>query len=91
MHIKSCYVAKYKAHITRHQELKHYKQTQKDVLLDYSENIKSYITSLQNMSSSAIESTIHRSSKSITQSNDTNPSVISGFYMHLIYHMRVTQ
>ena len=25
MHIKSCYVAKYKAHITRYQELRHYK------------------------------------------------------------------
>ena len=40
MHIKCCYVPKDKAHITRDQELQHYKQTQKGVLLDYSENIK---------------------------------------------------
>ena len=36
MHIKSCYVAKYKAHTTRYQELQHYKQTWKGVLLYYS-------------------------------------------------------
>ena len=36
MHIKSSYVVKDKAHTTRYQELQHYKQTQKDVLLDYS-------------------------------------------------------
>ena len=36
MHIKICYVPKYKSHITRYQELHHYKQTQKAVLLDYS-------------------------------------------------------
>ena len=51
----------------------------KGVLHDYSENISASITSLQNKSSAAIESTIHRSSKSITSSNDTNSSVISGF------------
>ena len=54
MHIKSCYVAKYKAHITRYQELQNYKQTRKGVLLDYSENIKSSIISLPNKLSSAI-------------------------------------
>ena len=79
MRIKSCYVAKDKAHTTRYQELQHYKQTWKGVLIDYSENIRASITSLQNKSSAAIESTIHRSSKSITSSNDTNSSVISGF------------
>ena len=46
MHIKSCYVTREKSHIIRYQELKHYKQTWKGVLLDYSENIKSSITSL---------------------------------------------
>ena len=80
MHIKSCYVSKDKAHTTRYQELQHYKQTQKGALLDYSEKIRASITSLQNKSSATIESTIHRSSKSITSSNDTNSSVISGFY-----------
>ena len=34
MHIKSCYVPKEKSHITRYQELQHYKQTQKVLLLD---------------------------------------------------------
>ena len=72
MHIKSCFVAKDKAHIKRYHELQHYKQA--------SENIRASITSLQNKSSAAIESTIHRSSKSITSSNDTNSSLISGFY-----------
>ena len=76
MHIKSCYVAKDKAHTTRYQELQHYKQTRKGVLLDYSENIRASITSLQNKSSAVIKSTIHWSSKSITSSNDTNSSVI---------------
>ena len=79
IHFKSCYVAKDKAHTTKYQELQNYKQTQKGVLLDYSEKIRASITSLQNKSSSAIKSTIHRSSKSITSSNDTNSSVISGF------------
>ena len=69
MHIKSCYVAKDKSHTTRYQELQHYKQTRKGVLLDYSEKIRASITSLQNNSSAAIKSTIHRSSKSITSSN----------------------
>ena len=36
IHIKSCYVAKEKAHTTRYQELQHYKQTRKGGLLDYS-------------------------------------------------------
>ena len=53
MNIKSCYVPKYKAHITRYQELQHSKQTRKVLLLDYSEKIKASITSLQNNSSSA--------------------------------------
>ena len=79
MHIKSCYVPQEKSHITRYQELQNNKQTRKGVLLDYSENIKASITSLQNKSSAAIESTIHCSSKSITSSNDTNSSEISGF------------
>ena len=79
MHIKGCYVAKDKAHITRYQELQHYKQARKGVLLDYSENIIAPITSLQNKPSAAIKSTIHCSSKIITSSNYTNSSVISGF------------
>ena len=66
MHIKSCYVAKEKAQTTRYKELQHYKQTWKGIVLDYSENIRASITSLQNKSSAAIESTIHCSSKSIT-------------------------
>ena len=61
-----CYVPKEKAHISIYQELHHYKQTQNGVLLDYSEDIKSSIKSLQNKSSTVIESTIHRSSKNTT-------------------------
>ena len=79
MHIKSCYVAKEKSHTKIYQELQHYKQTWKGVLIDYSDNIRASITSIQNKSSAAIESTTHRSSKSITSSNETNSSVISGF------------
>ena len=79
LHIKTCCVPKVKSHITRYQELQHYKQTRKGVLLGYSENIKAPITSLHNKSSAAIESTIHRSSKSIASSNDTNSSEILGF------------
>ena len=36
MHINFFYVAKNIFHTTRYQELQHYKQTQKGVLLDYS-------------------------------------------------------
>ena len=79
MNIKSCYVRKEKYHITRYQTLQHYKQTWNCVILDYSENIESSIISLQNKSYSAIKSTIYRSSKSITYSNNTNYSVTSGF------------
>ena len=79
MHIKSCYVDKHKSHTTRYQELQHYKQTWKGVLLDHSEKIRASITSLHNNSSSAIKSTIHCSSKFITSLNDTNSSIISGF------------
>ena len=72
MHITSCYVPKNKAHITRYQYLQNFKQDRKDVLLDYSERVKASISSLQNKSSAAIESTINFSYKSITSSNDTN-------------------
>ena len=80
MHIKSFYVSKDNAHTTRYQELQHYKQTRKGVLLDYSEKIRVSIISLQNKSSADIKSTIHSISKSISSSNDPNSSVISGFY-----------
>ena len=63
MHIKICYVTKDKSHITRYQELQHYKQNWKGVHLDSSEKIKESITSLQNNSYSAIDSTVHLSSK----------------------------
>ena len=66
IHIKSFCFAKDKTHTTTYQELQHYKQTQKGVLLDYSEKIRASITSLQNKSSAAIKPTIHSSSKSIT-------------------------
>ena len=79
MHIKSCCVAKDKAHTTRYQDLQSYKQSRKGVLLDYSEKIRASITSLQNKLSFTVKSTIYMSSKSITSSNDTNSSVISGF------------
>ena len=54
IHIKSCYVAKEKAHITRYQELQHCKQTRKGVIIDYSVMTKKSITSIQNKSSDAI-------------------------------------
>ena len=79
IYIKSCYVPKDKAHITRYQELQHFKNTRKGVLLDYSEKIKASISSLHNKSSAAIKSTIRRSSKIITSSNDTNSSEFSVF------------
>ena len=41
--------------------------------------MKASISSLQNNSSATIKSTIHRRSKSITSSNDTNSSEMSGF------------
>ena len=79
MHIKSWYVAKDKSHITRYQELQHYKQAQKGILLDYTDKIKKSITSLNNKSSASINFTINCSSKSITSSNNTTSSLISGF------------
>ena len=79
MYNNRCYDSKEKAHITRYQKLQHFKQFQKDIILDYSENMKAYISNLQNKSSAAIKYTIHRSSKSITSSNATNLSEMSGF------------
>ena len=79
MYNQSCYVPKEKYHITRYQELRHFKQARKGVLLDYSENMKAPIPILQNKSSAAIEYVIHGSSKSITSSNDNNSSEMSGF------------
>ena len=46
MYIKMYYVPKDKSNITRYQELHNFKQAQKGVLRDYSENIKSSISSL---------------------------------------------
>ena len=46
IHIKSCYVTKDKYHITRYQEIQHFKQARKGVILDYSENMKASISSL---------------------------------------------
>ena len=79
VHIKGCYAYMYKSHITRYQELQHFKQYQKGDINDYSENIKASISSLHYKSSAAIESTIHHSSKIITSSNDTNISEMSTF------------
>ena len=79
MHIKSCYVPKEKAHTKIYQEIQQYKQARKGVLCENSENINASISSLQHMSSHAIESTIHRSSKSITSSNKTYAYEILSF------------
>ena len=76
VHIKSCYAPKDKSHITRYQELQHFKQAWKGILRGYPENIKEPISSLQNNSSSAIEYTINHISKGITSSNNTNISEI---------------
>ena len=48
MHIKSCYVAKDKAHTTSYQKIQNYKQAREGFLHHYSENIRASITSLQN-------------------------------------------
>ena len=66
MHIKSYYVPEDKYHITIYQELQYLKQSRKGVLIKYPENMKPYISTLNNKSSAAIKSTIYRSSKSIT-------------------------
>ena len=79
MHIKRFYVPKNKAHITRYQELHQFKQAWKGILIDYSAKIEASISSLQNNSSDDIKYTIHCSSKSITLSNYTNSSEMSGF------------
>ena len=78
-HNKSFYVPMEKYHLTRYQDLQLYKQTRMDVPLHYLENNKESITSIQNKSYAAIKSNIHCSSKSITSSNDTDSSEISGF------------
>ena len=70
VNIKSYYAAMGRGHLTRYQELCNFKTARKYGIKDYSEHIKYSITSLQNKSSSAIESTIHRISKSTTSSND---------------------
>ena len=79
MHIKSCYVATEIDHLTRYQDIHNFKAPRKGVIQDYYEKIKASISSLQNKSYAVIESTINRSSKSITSSNDTNVFEISSF------------
>ena len=66
MHIKSLYTAIKKAHLTIYKQIHYFKYVRKGVIKDYSENIKSSISGLQNNSSAVIESRIKCSSKSIT-------------------------
>ena len=66
VYIKSCYASMDKYPLTIYQELQHFKAARKVAIKDYSENIKSSISILQNKSSTSIESTIHHSYKSIT-------------------------
>ena len=79
VHIKRCYEYMEKSHITRYQELQHFKSSQKGVIHHYSEKIKASISSLNNKSSDVIISTIYRSYKIITSSNDTNIFGMSSF------------
>ena len=79
MHIKSCYEVIGNTQLKRYQELQHFKASWKGIIKDYSENIKSSISILQNKSSAVIESTIHYSSRSTTLSNDMNVLDISSF------------
>ena len=48
MHIKGCYAYMDKYNVTIYQYLNHFKQAQKDVIHDHSENIKASISSLHN-------------------------------------------
>ena len=66
-----------KYHIKIYHELQHFKQARKVLLHEYSENIKAYISNLQNNSSFPIESTIHHNSKSTTSSNESNSINVS--------------
>ena len=49
----------YKVHLTRYQDLQEFKAARKGIIKDYSEKIKSSISSLHNNSSAVIDSTIH--------------------------------
>ena len=69
MRIKSCYSAIGRYTLTRYQEIKYYKAARKCFIQDYSENIKSSISRLQNKSSANINTTIHHSYKGITSPN----------------------
>ena len=68
-----------KDHLTRYKDIHNFKAAGKGVTQDYSKNIKVYISSLQNVSYAVIKSTIHRSSKNNTSSNDTNISEMTSF------------
>ena len=46
INIKSCYVPMEKAHITKYRELEYFKNSQKGVLLYYSETMKASVSSL---------------------------------------------
>ena len=71
MYINSFYTAIDKDNSIRYQKIENFKAARKSVIRYYSENIKSSISSLQNKSSTVIDSTIHLSYKCITSSNDT--------------------
>ena len=79
IHIKSCYASMDKDHLTRYQELQHFKAAQRGAIQDYSENSTASISILQNKSSAVIKYTIRHISKSITLSNDTKIYEMSYF------------
>ena len=66
-----------KTYIKIYQDLHNLKAAKKGVILDYSEKIKDFISSLQNKSYIVIEYTIHHRFKIIAISNDTNISEVS--------------
>ena len=68
-----------KYHITRYQEIRHFKQARKGVINDDFEKIEVSISSLQNKSSAVIKSTTHCNCKTITSPNNTNISEMSAF------------
>ena len=54
MHIKICYADMDKSHLTRYQDLHNFKYARKGVIQDYPENIKVFISSLQNKSNGSL-------------------------------------
>ena len=79
MHIKRCAASIDQAYLSRYKDLQKTKASKKDLLNDYSQNILSSVSRLQDKSSEVVESNIRLNSRGLYSSNTTVIYDISSF------------